>query len=122
MFCPKCKSEYRDGYYKCATCNIDLVPEIPTESEQEPEFIEWEEVLSTKNNGDIALLKSILDSENITYYFHGEHFNVVRPWVQPAILMVDRNDVEKTNELIKDLKFSFSGISLNEDQDDNGTP
>ena len=119
MICPKCKSEYREGYYRCSSCNIDLVLEIPSEPEQEREFIEWKEVLATKNNGDIALLKSLLDSENITYYFHGEHFNLVRPWVEPAILMVDRNDLEKTKDLINDLELSFRGIALSDDQDDN---
>ncbi len=119
MFCPICKSEYREGYYRCSSCNVDLVSEIPTEPEKKLELIEWEEVLATNNNGDIAFLKSLLDSENITYYFHGEHFNVVRPWVQPAILMVDRNDVEKTKELIKDLKLSFRGIALSDNQNDN---
>jgi hypothetical protein len=25
MFCPQCKAEYREGFYRCADCNIDLV-------------------------------------------------------------------------------------------------
>jgi len=25
MFCLKCKSEYRDDFYKCADCGVDLV-------------------------------------------------------------------------------------------------
>ncbi|MCP4714348.1 MAG: DUF2007 domain-containing protein [Deltaproteobacteria bacterium] len=94
-----------------------MVPNLPPEPEKAP--IEWIEVLSTFNNGDISLLKSILDSENITYYFHGEHFNAVRPWVQPAILMVDRNEVDKVKDLIKDLRLSFRGIALNDTQRDN---
>ena len=68
---------------------------------------------------DGHLLKSILDSEKITHYFHGEHFNVVRPWVQPAILMVDTNEIDKVNDLIKDLKLSFRGIELNGEQRDD---
>ena len=72
-------------------------------------------MLSTFNNCDIALLKSILDSEKITYYFHGEHFNAVRPWVQQAILMVDKKEIDNVKDLIKDLKLSFGGIGLNGD-------
>ncbi len=28
MFCPKCGSEYRPGYARCAPCDVDLVEEI----------------------------------------------------------------------------------------------
>jgi len=47
MICPKCKSEYRDGFYRCSSCDVDLVSELPSESAKEEEFIEWEEVLAT---------------------------------------------------------------------------
>lgn len=118
MFCPKCKAEYRDGFWKCADCDIHLVPELPSEPELEPapppEYIEYEEVLSTFNMGDIALLKSILDGAGITYFFQGEQFNIMRPWVQPARLMVDKNQVKKAMELIKDLRLSFRGLALDD--------
>jgi len=28
MFCPVCKSEYRPGFTRCATCEVDLVEEL----------------------------------------------------------------------------------------------
>jgi len=28
MFCPQCKSEYREGFYRCTDCNIDLVSQL----------------------------------------------------------------------------------------------
>ena len=28
MFCPKCKDEYRPGFTRCATCNVDLVDDL----------------------------------------------------------------------------------------------
>ena len=85
MFCPKCKDEYRDGFYVCAECNVALVhdlPEVP-----EPEYIEYEEVLRTFNQADIAFIKSILDAAGMTYYFIGEHFTYVGPFAVPARLI-----------------------------------
>jgi hypothetical protein len=33
MFCPICKSEYREGFFECADCNIQLVKELPPSNE-----------------------------------------------------------------------------------------
>lgn len=112
MFCPVCRSEYRQGFTICNDCGVELVDEIPPE--QGKEFIEYEEVLSTFNPGDIAFIKSVLDSEEITYYFHGEHFNYVRPLVEPARLMVKSDQVETVRELLKDTKLSFMAINLDD--------
>jgi|SRR5271170_6038533 len=30
MFCPVCKAEYREGFRRCADCDVDLVVELPS--------------------------------------------------------------------------------------------
>jgi len=30
MICPVCKAEYRQGFTRCADCDVDLVYTIPT--------------------------------------------------------------------------------------------
>jgi len=92
MFCPKCRSEYREGYYRCAVCNIDLVDELSPE--QGPEYIEYE-------------------------YFNAEHFMYVRPLAEPARLMVKKDQVEIAKTLLKDLSFAITGINLNDNDDEN---
>jgi hypothetical protein len=32
MFCPNCKAEYREGFRRCADCDVDLVHELPATS------------------------------------------------------------------------------------------
>lgn len=33
MYCPKCGSEYREGFQKCSDCNIKLVDELKNKAE-----------------------------------------------------------------------------------------
>ena len=115
MFCPKCESEYREGFAVCADCDIALIEELPPK--KEPIFIEYEEVLGTYNPADIMIIKSILDAENITYYFNAEHFMYVRPLAEPARLMVAKEDVETAKEILKDLDLSVIAINLKKDKD-----
>jgi len=104
MFCPKCKSEYRQGFTSCTDCDVNLVPELPSE---EAEFVEYEQVLATHNAADISFIKSILDGEKIDYFFKGELFNQLEPPVQPAILMVRKDQIETADDLLKDLNVTF---------------
>jgi hypothetical protein len=110
MFCPECKAEYREGFEKCSDCNVDLVEQLPPE--QEEEFVDYVEVLRTSNPSDIALIKSILDSEGIIYYFQGEHANNILPPVLPARLKVNKAQKEEAVEILKDLKLSTKGVDL----------
>ena len=115
MFCPKCRTEYRDGFDICADCHVPLVAKL--EAEPELEFIEYDEVLSTFNTGDIALVKTILDSADIVYFFQGENFAYVRPLIEPARLLVKIDQVEVAKEMIKDLDLNYAGINLPDDPD-----
>lgn len=99
MFCPKCKSEYREGVVICCDCNVPLVSEL--QIEPKPGFVDYAEILSTNNAADIALIKSLFDSERIVHYFLGEHFAF------PVRLMVNKDQVEEARELLKDLNTSF---------------
>ena len=90
-----------------------MVEELPPEPE--PEFVDYKEVLATYNPADIAFLKSILDSEEIAYFFKGEHFMYMRPLADPVRLMVRTDHMEQTVELLKDVELSITGISLDKD-------
>lgn len=110
MFCPKCRAEYREGFTVCADCEIDLVDVLP--KEKKPDFIDFKEVLTTYNPGDVAFIKSLLESEGIQYFFKGEHFMYVRPLADPARLMIRSDQVEEAVELLKNVQLSFMGINL----------
>ncbi len=110
MFCPNCRAEYREGFTVCADCNIDLVDALP--KEKKPEFIDFKEVLTTYNPGDVAFIKSLLESEGIQYFFKGESFMYVQPLADPVRLMIRTDQVEEAVELLKNVQLSFMGINL----------
>ena len=122
MFCPNCRAEYREGFEICDDCNVSLVAELPPEPETE--YVDYEEVLTTFNSAEIALMKSLLDSEDIPYFFHGETFVQMTGLAVPAKLMVRKDQAETARELLKDLKLSLlsegNGLYAREDSEDNG--
>ena len=68
MFCPKCKTEYREGFTACADCGETLVRELPKEAE--PEFVpaDWQRLMTVTDDMEAAMIASFLDTENIPVY------------------------------------------------------
>ena len=106
MFCPQCRSQYREGFTTCSDCNVPLVSELPPQSEAD--FVEYKEVLSTNSPSDRALISSILDAEGITYFFQGEFVAAYVYNAVPVRLMVREDEVQKAVEILKDLELSFT--------------
>jgi len=124
VFCPNCRAEYREGFEICDDCDVGLVEELPPEPETE--FVDYAEVLTTFNSAEIALMKSLLDSEDIPYFFHGETFVQMTGLAVPAKLMVRKDYVETARELLKDLKLSLlsesNGVDDDDESEDKVTP
>lgn len=114
MICPECGSEYREGFYTCADCEVPLV-------EGEAAEIDWSElpevglvtVLSSSGPADLAMAESLLRSSGIRYVKSGEGlqgllgmgalgtgFDVA---VGPVALQVAEVDAEAARELLSAL-------------------
>jgi hypothetical protein len=105
MFCPQCKSEYEKGFYKCADCGVDLVGALPSESADDFNGEEFVEVFSTYQQGDIAFIKSVLDSEGITYFFQGESSIMLIAAGAYARLLVKADEAQRAREILQELGF-----------------
>ncbi len=57
MYCRKCLTEYRDGFFECADCRVPLAPGPPPQvtAAPQPEAIAGLR-LHPPNNGDLALV------------------------------------------------------------------
>ncbi len=109
MYCPKCKVEYVEGILVCGDCGIGLTPELPAEPSFNP--AEYEEILTALNASDVALIKSVLDSESIDHYIEGEfsQYGIQR-------LMVLKEQVEEAKEILKDLELENAKVSIPNDR------
>lgn len=113
MFCPKCKSEYIDGFTSCSDCDIELVEELPEVKKPlktKPEFIEYELLLSTHNVRDVTIIKSILESEHIIYHIQGEYSMNYGTGVVPTRVLVKKDQLKKANEILRDIKLDYTII------------
>lgn len=80
MFCPLCKTEYREGFYTCADCSVPLVPEIHLTEEQQPKTSQkiefytgnYVEVFQSIDQSDCFAVKLAFDAENIPNNFSGD--------------------------------------------------
>ena len=72
-----------------------------------PSYVSYEEVLSTYNPADIAIIKSLLEDAGITYHFVGDHL-LLRPLGDAARLMVRQDEAEEARALLRDLDLTYS--------------
>jgi hypothetical protein len=67
----------------------------------------YELLVETFNPADIALIKSLLDSEGILYFVQGEAFSAVRPLVEPVRFMVAADRLAEAKELLSGLHLVY---------------
>jgi hypothetical protein len=106
MFCPDCRSEYRDGIDVCPECGIRLIESLPTEPD-----LDLVPVFTTADSTLLPIVKSVLDSAEIPYLVQGEEtlglfplgrFGVgVSKRTLGAIVHVPQSRVEETRELLR---------------------
>ena len=103
MICPKCKAEYREGYTKCADCEVELVDKIiAEEGSSELEEIIFETVMTSFNQGEIALAKSLLESNDIQCFVQGESFNSLFRTSIPVSIKVPEEYSNQAKEVLKE--------------------
>lgn len=71
----------------------------------------YTEVFSSRNQGDIALLKSFLDDSDIDYYVVGEDFLAIYPLIQPAKFYVLNDQANEAKALLNGFNTNLFGVS-----------
>ena len=71
MFCPKCESEYRPGFDRCADCDLPLVDALPLQGPHVSK--ELVPAFSTTETSDLSYIASTLDAAGIPHVIEQEH-------------------------------------------------
>jgi hypothetical protein len=111
------REERINGKIRCPECELPI--DCTTRPPQILKNEDYHEILSSLNQGDIGLIKSILEDGNIDYFTLGEHFLSVRPLLQPVRIFVNVKQVAIALELLKDLDLKIFGFSSRQDKDFN---
>jgi len=101
MFCPNCKSEYREGFKFCKDCDIELVKELPKEENEE--FEEFVSIAATTDISIIPIVKSILDYAEMKYFIKGDMLQSVPGINNVMEIQVPKEDAQNAIALLKDL-------------------
>jgi len=102
MFCPKCKSEYREGFYKCADCKIDLVPELPPEQYNEYEYINLVNIKTYPSRYEAEMAKGLLSANAIDAVVK-DGLEAVGGAAPIYELLVKEEDVGETNKILNEI-------------------
>lgn len=75
MYCPNCRSEYREGFTHCSDCDVDLVAALPPDKRSHD--VNPVKVYETGDASIIPLVQSLLEDAGIEY----EVLNTARQYV-----------------------------------------
>lgn len=75
MICPECGSEYRDGYSRCGSCDVDLIEPAPAEPD-----LALVKVYETGNAALVPLFESLLGDAGIEYLMKNEPIQDLFGW------------------------------------------
>lgn len=72
MICPKCSSEYREGFTRCSDCDVDLVEPPPAEPELQDPEMQLVKIYEGGNAAVLPLIESLLRDADIEFMTRGE--------------------------------------------------
>jgi len=110
MFCPQCRAEYREGFFRCSDCDIPLVDQLPADRSVtdrqagfEPDHPELVVLRNFPTLIEADLAKSALESVGIDSMVRTDNEGGQSPGLafsQGVELLVRADDVTAANDML----------------------
>ena len=111
MICPQCETEYREGFTRCADCDVDLI-DVALEDEGEPN-VAIVKVYESNNAALLPLVESLLQDAGIEYMTKSDNLQSLfgmgtlgmgsNNVIGPATIWVREDDEAEARKIIDQL-------------------
>ncbi|MFC1898439.1 DUF2007 domain-containing protein [Candidatus Cloacimonadota bacterium] len=110
MFCPQCRTEYKEGVTHCNECDTKLVSTLP-----EDDYLEFVKVFESADPNLTVIIKSVLSDAGIKYFVPGDNMQSILGAkfsfafgadIGNAQFLVSKEDAETARELLKEVENS----------------
>ncbi len=73
-FCPSCQTEYRAGFTRCADCDVELVPSLVQDAQEEGDAgpVELDELATFPNASEAEMIQELLEDNGISTVLRGD--------------------------------------------------
>ncbi len=125
MFCPSCRTEYRDGFTKCSDCGVALVRSLPsdhpTEDSDATVDSEGRELLWGGRSSELyGAVRKALDAAGIQHTDVEKDFGILPTFAQTALLIwIDPRTRESARSALK--KALADHAAADEPDDDSSS-
>jgi len=120
MFCPTCKTEYRENFTTCADCGVKLVTELPQTSPK-PDLVpaDWQYLLTASNDMEAAMIESFLDGEQIPVFKKNASLQSLGLGMILNIeIFVPASCLERSHEILQAFKETDFSFEIDDDFED----
>lgn len=131
-WCPKCGSEYRDGFTECASCGVKLVDKLTDEQKKQAEMEESRDmvlpegmsrpvaVFTAKNRLEAESIEDMLRDNDIPVFDRPAAFRQIQSYSGADArfgveLVVDASQTARARQLIDEMQTELSENELSED-------
>lgn len=132
-WCPKCGSEYRDGFTECASCGVKLVDKLTDEQKKQAEMEERRDmvlpegmsrpvaVFTAKNRLEAESIEDMLRDKDIPVFDRPAAFRQIQSYSGADArfgveLVVDASQTARARQLIDEMQTELSENELSEDE------
>ncbi len=131
-WCPKCGSEYRDGFTECASCGVKLVDKLTDEQKKQAEMEERRDmvlpegmsrpvaVFTAKNRLEAESIEDMLRDNDIPVFDRPAAFRQIQSYSGADArfgveLVVDASQTARARQLIDEMQTELSENELSEE-------